>query len=722
MPIVGHAIVLVRVRSSNLAGDIRDEVRRGAASADRDADAAGRRIGDRVEQGFGRRIRDSFGRAIRGEHGRDRNSLGKLFSSFGNGLGKNLASEFRLGLGAGRPGPAIVSMLALAAPSAFGAAAALGVAAAGALTAALSSTLLAGGLLAAAFLSGAQSLAAGDAAWKEVGFRIGTLVADAMAEGYAAGATTITEKVLPAIEGPLTRIGEAFGRMFEGIGNTLAIPENITRLGSILDQNARFIDQFSAGLQGLTTSMLILWDASQPMIELVGSTFQRFGEWAASALATAEANGTLAKVMDNITRLADAMFGWIGKIGPAFGDWLLNLDVEGLIAGWEAFGRILGDLFAILGQIADGAGPHFTQIMDNIHQILSNMVNSGVIQTVADKIGLLLERFTAFIAEVTSSELGSAIAAIGLALLLFGGFISPIVTLVGALGKALVALGGFLGTAALPVAAVVAAFALMWANSENLRNAIGNLVSVVAGKFMEIWDELSPKLATLWEEIQNLAGALGDRLAPIIEFLTPVFERFMEIVGTVLDFVITHLTEVIGFFADLFSGDFEGAFEHAKNIIMNFVNTAIALFEDVRLFIGSIFTAIWELIVAVWTSIWEFLQGILSAIADGVRAAGNWIQEAWNTALAWVRDTTVAIWNAIWAFFEGIFNEIKADVQETVEGLKAWWNNAMLWIQQQSTAIWNSIWAFFENILTSIANAVRSAGTAIQNAWNAALT
>jgi phage-related protein len=688
----------LRIAGERLNQQIADGVRRSRAldlSVAREARLAG--------EGASRNFGNGFNR--------DRNRLRRVFSAFGNDMGKELASEFRLGIGAGRPGPAIVSMLALAAPGAIGSAAALGVAMAGALTAAVSSTLLSGGLLAAAFASGAESLTVGKDIFKEAGTRAGTLIADGMAAGFTASANIFQNTILPAIEGPLARTGEAFGRMFEGLGNTLASTENVGRIGRILEQNIRFIDQFGAGLSGLTTSFLTLFAASQPMIELVGSKFQEFGEWAASALAAAEANGSLGIVMDKLTRLADAMFGWLAKIGPAFGDWLLNLDVERIISGWEAFGRILGDIFTLFGQIAEGAGPHFVVIMDNIHQILSNLVNSGVLQTVADRVGYLLERFTAFIAELTSSELGATIGTLGLSLLLFGGFISPIVTLLSALGSALTAIAGAVGVAIAPILIIAGLFAAVWTQSENFRLAIEDLVAAISGKFLEIWDEISPKIQPLIDNFLLFAHALGERLVPIIEFIGPIFLRLMDIIGTVLGFIIDQVGEFFGFLGSILTGDFEAAWDHFLNLWSNLFGFLGDIFTEIRLLIGSVFSGIWEFLVGIWDSIFARMEMWLTDSSNAI-----------NTAWTAVKDFFIMIWNAIWQFFEDRWTEIVAGFVEMGVGFRDWWNNLWDWASEKFMTIWNAIWAFFETILTALADAVRAAGTWIQEAWNNALT
>lgn len=677
------------------------------------------------------------------EHRRGRPQLINLFGESGRDIAQKLGDEFNLGIGRAKMGPAIRGALFLAAPALLNGAAALGVAAAGALTAALSSALLSGGLLAAAFASGAESLEAGKTAYSELGTRLGTTIADSMAGGFAASAGILTERLLPAIEGPLRRAGELFGQMFEGLSNTITTPENLGRIGQILDNNNRFIESFSTGLQGLTTAFLTLYAASKPMIDLVGSKFAEFGTWAANALAAAEANGSLATVMDKLTQLADGMFGWLSRIGPAFGDWLMKLDVQQILATWEAFGRVIGGVFAVFGQIVQGAGPRLPEILNNIAAILEKMVNSGMIEQFAAGMSELLVAFTGFVSLLADNPIAASILAFGAAWLLLGGILSPVVTLVTALGSAL-------GALAAPVLLVAGVIALLWTQSENFRNSVSGLVSAMSGKFMEIWDQLQPKIGPLVENVLAFGKALGDFLAPIIERITPIFLGLMDIIGAVLGFIIDQVSEFFGFLGDLLSGDFEGAWEHLKQMFVNLWNFIGDIFTKGRLLLGSIiselagwlvsvFAGIWaqiaETATAVWNWIWSIIEGALTFIYDTIYNFGTnlkiWWDQLWeavgnaaSTAWNWILGVLSAIWNGIVAAVHFLFDPWVAFFQQLWTTLGEIASTVWNWILSTLSSIWNGIvaavhflfdpWvAFFQQLWATISSAIQSAWTAI---------
>lgn len=787
MPVVGQAIVVVRVRSNNLRNDIRDAVNDGFTGADRDIDKQGERVGDRFNAAVARSIRadkrleesirnnienglredrrldlaaqrlghdvhGSFvqglrddrrldlasqalsermaarvedglrdnerlriaggrlneqiaegvrrerrleltmarearlaGEAFEREHERGKPRLLNLFGKTGTDVAQKLSKEFNLGIGAARMGPVVRSALTLAGPEFIGAAAALGVAGAGALTAALSSALLSGGLLYAAFKSGAKSLEAANKLYGDLGTSIGTRVADGMASGFERSGRILTDRLLPVIEGPLTRAGELFGNMFVNLTeNTLTIPENLSRIGQILDNNNRFIESFDRGLQGLTSAFLTLFAASKPMIDLVGDRFAEFGQWAASALAAAEANGQLGVAMDKITQLASAMFDWIGKIGPAFGNWLVNLDVARIISLWESFGRVIGGIFDIFGEIAQGAGDQLPQILDNIAAIIANMVNSGVIETFASHVAHLLEAFTGLLATLSDNPLAAQVLAFGAAWLLLGGIFSPVITLVKALATGL-------GTLAAPILLVAGIIALLWTQSENFRNSIGEIVTAVSGKFMEIWDKLAPKIQPLVDAVLKFGKALGDFLAPIIERIGPIFLGLLDIIGTVLGFIIDQVTLFFTFMADLLSGDFEGAWEAFKQMWVNLYNFIGELFTKLRLWLGEIFTQLWEWLLSVFQGIWEQLQETAVTV--------------WNQLVEWfhvIWDPIAAFWSGVWTTIQTAFqlawDIISTFAQGVWAGLVAIFH--LFW--DPIALAWQTIWMAVETIFTVV--------------------
>jgi phage-related protein len=779
MPVVGQAIVTVRVRSNNLSRDIRDAVTDGFRGADGDIDRQGQLLGQRLNESMARAIREdrqiqesirnNVGNglqddnrlrqagarlnqqiadgvrtdrrleqemqnqarrgtnAIEREVNRNRPRLLNLFGRNGGDLAEKLGKEFNLGVGAARMGPAVVSALTLAAPSFLGAAAAVGVAGAGALTAALSSSLLTGGLLLAAFKSGAESLKPGIDAYSKLGTSLGVAVADGMAGGFNRSASILTDRLIGPLTPLLQRQGELLGGVFEHLAETLTIPENMSRITSILQTNERFIDRFDVGLQGLTSSFLTLFKASKPMIDLVGDRFAEFGQWAANALAAAEANGSLGIVMDKLTRLASALFDWIGKLGPAVGNWLMNLDVDRIIGLWQSFGRVLGGIFDLFGEIAAGAGPILPQILDNIAAVLSNMVDSGVVETFARHVATLLEKLTGLIALLSDNPIAAQVLAFGVAWLLLGRIFSPIITLV-------TALAGSISGVGLAIAAVVGFFVLIYSVSEDFRNSLSELAGTLQRVFIDIWDQIQPRVEGLWDAIVRLAEAIGNALAPLIRALGPLFEALGPIIGAILVVIIEVLTLIANFLYGLITNDWGPFIEQISKLWSEFVAFLQLKWDEfVQWFAGiwpmilaylyaawesilswlqmqwdtivAAFHAIWDPIQAWWVSLWYSVSSTFQMIWEGIVAAAQAVWSAIVTTFHFFWDPIVTAWNTIWLAVSTVFQVV--------------WS----WILGAATAVWTGMTIAFHAIWDPIVawwtNLWNNVSTAAQVIWNA---
>ena len=804
MPIVGEAIVRVRVISDRLGNDIGDSVRRGFAGANRDIDnegrSAGRRAGKAAAGGVddaapdldraGKRAGERVGNSMRNEvNRRQRPRLNNLFK----GLGGDMGNQFNLGIGAARMGKGMISALVTAGPSVLSAVGALATSMATEIITALSaigpglagavgvglagvSTLaLNFGLLFAAFKSGNKELDAAKTRLQDIGKALGAPVAAGMVAGLTK-MLDLLEQAMPQLNDLLHQTGEAFGGVATKIGETIASSENMSRIKDILATNLTFVGNFGDGLSGLITSFLILFRAAKPFIDYIGEGIKKFGEWAASSLAVAEGNGKLAEFMQhmldkfrelagvigdfgrgiynvfkaaspvgadlmkslggigerfvawtsdegNMARmtaffekahtLTSKIFEIFGKMFTAGGRAFENMKIEPLLHGLDTLANVIGPAVAdIFNQIQAGAGPNLAQIWDNIGMILTKIADSGIIQQVAQAFSALL----LVISELLKTDIGSYVAGLALAWALFGGALGPVIGIVSRLGMALLGLSTPVLLVVAAVGIIVGVLATAYANSEKFRSAVNDLATAVGGKFMEIWDALGPKLEILWEKFQKLAGVIGDRLAPIIRFLTPLIVGLIDIIGTVINFVVTQVGLFFDFVANILSGEWAAAWDTFTTMVGNafsFVGDIItkgrlligALLSGLATLIWSIFVAIWEGVsstaVTWWNAIFDFFNTILTNIADGIRAFGNaippFLEMVWN----WIRDTAVSWWNAIFDFFNTILTNIADGIRNFGNAIPPFLAMVWEWIRGAAVTAWNAI---FQAVIQPVIN------------------
>lgn len=775
MPVVGEALVRVRVFSAGMDNDIRDEIRRqlGSNDIDRDAENTGRRIMRNTRSGMERE---------------NRGGLSKLFGNFGSDAAEKFGDAFNLGIGRARMGRGIISLLTAAGPSIISAGAAMGTALAAeiltamsaigpgliglglSLGAGLATAALNAGLLYAAFKSGADGLKELGEEAKALAKELGTPIAQGMVQGFRDAVSTL-RGALPELNEQLKTTGERFGAIAKGAAETLVSSENMGRLKSIFSTNNEFLDRFKNGLNDLITSFLILLNAAKPFIDYLGQGLEKFGAWAKTMLEAGEASGKLnegaqryldrwkqlwqtikdfAAGLSNLfkaiapvgQKLADSMgqvaanfrawtgdeanqgritaffekahelstkiFDVLGKLFSAGGNAFMEADFTNLFAVMDSIATKLGPAIAqIFNQIQEAAGPHLVAVVENLGGAFQKIADNGTIGIIAGLVGTLLEKIT----ELLNTDIGAWVLGAGVAWALFGGIISPIVSLLTTL------IGGISGVG-VAIAAVVGFFVLMWQNSVNLREKISELVDVVGGKFTEIWDKVGPKISELWDNIVKLAGAVGDRLAPVIAYITPLISSFLSLFGDVLSNGLGAFSNFIGMIADILQGDWSGALEHAKALISSLFDLVKSVFTGIADFIYNLWPGLWDWVGSVLGNIGGFISDIWNDIIDGIQEAGTGFRDWWNNLWEWTGEKISGVWSAI----SGAFTTITDGIRDFGNWIKELWDGLWIWVGETAASLWEWITGVVTGAWNGLTSAIMSVGTTIQEWWNSLWT
>lgn len=243
-------------------------------------------------------------------------------------------------------------------------------------------------------------------------------------------------------------------------------------------------------------------------------------------------------------------------------------------------------------------------------------------------------------------------------------------------------------------------------------------ISDLTGSFLDFWngsvqpilDQWAEKFDVLWkehiqpfvDEVAELLGSLADLikaiwenvLVPVLQWLIdnvlpvllPIFnsmyETFVFVFGIIFETLgnlISIVKEVINFIVAIINGDWSGAWEAAKNIVVNVFNT-------IKDFISSILSGIWETIKSVLRSIftdfdtkfneikntvstiWEAIKILTSsftdALGDGISTALNLIKETWDSIWDSFSEKISSVWETITGVVSGAVDKIKGWIDE----------------------------------------------------------
>jgi phage-related minor tail protein len=434
---------------------------------------------------------------------------------------------------------------------------------------------------------------------------------------------------------------------------------------------------------------------------------------AATAFGTmAEDGGT--KFIESLSSVGDSFDNVKGKA-----DELADVKYDTPQSALQGIGRtlkvdmlqpIVEKLMPYLNKAAAWVTANLPAITQKITEVATT-IKDGVVNTVKSVVGWV-QKLSPVIAAV-----GTAIA--GLALV---GLIQNI----GAVGAALKAwaMSSKLVTAAqwllnaamsanpislvvIAIAALVAAFVVLWNKSEAFRNF-----------WIGLWDNVKAVASTAWEAITGFFSAAWDTIKAVWDVVLGYFQTLWAGIQTTFSVV-----------SEVLSGFFSAAWNAIK-AIWDFVvgyyqgiwNGIKAVFSVVSSVLTSFFSAAWNGIKAVWNAVVAYYQGIWNGIKAVFSVVSSVLTEFFSAAWNGIKG----IWDAVSGYFSGIWESVKS----VFSGVESWFQSifSAAWTAVQGVfsnfgsffqGLWDTIKSTFSNLGSSLSDAI---GGAVRSGLNGVLS
>lgn len=263
----------------------------------------------------------------------------------------------------------------------------------------------------------------------------------------------------------------------------------------------------------------------------------------------------------------------------------------------------------------------------------------------------------------------------------YKGVVIAVASVIGILATAITAYNVVQGVkTAMDAANVTTVWALVaahWAQATAAMAAIAPYILVVAAiaaviaiivLCIKYWDEIVAVVKRVWENIKSVLSQWGEWINTNV------------------------IQPVVAFFQSLW-----GKIQEIWNGICNVVQVAI-------MFIGSIFSAAFDVITLPFQFIWENCK-------EYVFQAWEWIKEKVSTAINAIKNTISNVWNAIKTLLTPILNGIKNVISNAWNAVKTTTSNIFNGVKSVASSVWNSI----KSTVSSIAEGVKSK---ISSVWN----
>ncbi|MGV7002547.1 transglycosylase SLT domain-containing protein [Priestia megaterium] len=422
-----------------------------------------------------------------------------------------------------------------------------------------------------------------------------------------------------------------------------------------------------------------------------------------------------------------------------------------------AWAQALGPFVDIWGRIAAKVLDASTAIANFINRM--NQVNDDISQ---------MGGMFAYLATAISLILSPMAIGIGRA----AGFAAAFGSIWMIAGPLILGLTRIAGIATVLSAAIVVVSGTlmkMWSASENLRNSVASLGTVLQIGFQQNIARIQPAINQLKAAIDRLlvsifgsskAGdifkRMGDVIGNVITWLTrnvlPIFMTVMRNVFTVAGQAIQGLASFIVKIAPQVG--------QMVQSIVGFIKTLVATVTNGNTVIGKIFQVTWTVIAFILKGAWQNIKGIITSgiaiITNIFQLFTNLLQGNWKAAfgnlVAIVKNVLIFIWNYInlmalgrilgifksffvggIALFKSGFGKISFNVQyfmlairefieKTYTRLTTATGNAFKSMLNWARSILSSMWSFIRSIFGTIynfyVNIMRRIYVAFMNGWN----
>ena len=412
------------------------------------------------------------------------------------------------------------------------------------------------------------------------------------------GTIRIFENILHIIGDIGLVVGNLAGKFREAWNENdtgLHILENIRDIIGVIVENIRH-----------AADATVEWSAKIDFSPLL----TKFEEWTASLVPV-------------INTLSGIMTDFYEKVLLPLGQWVLEKGLPDLLqvfidfnemVDWESLRENFATLWEHLEPFAETVGEGLIIFIGRLSEVLAGFLNSQALKDFLTMIENWMDNVSPeevadgfekiAIAIIALKGAGAALTfissnfdIISAAANMLKGAFSLLTPVISGLGGVFSALLSPVGLVVAAVAALAAGFIYAYNTSEEFRNKVSELkekfvefweaslkpmLEEWGQKFEELWEEhlkpciekLMEMLKTLWEDVLlPLAEWIIDTLLPV---LLPIIDQIFEdsigwiewaidIIGVFADVI----SNAVGLVADLLRGDWSGAWEHAKNIVMS---------------------------------------------------------------------------------------------------------------------------------------------------------
>lgn len=421
-------------------------------------------------------------------------------------------------------------------------------------------------------------------------------VQDRLFKGFDGTLKDLGRSALPQVQGALNRTAVTLNKMAHGVGDAaVELAENGT---------------LGRALKGATTGL-------NNLVKVPAQATTAFGQLAAAA----------APAFDRITEaIAKAADRWSKDLTESFGSGELEKRIDQAVDALAQLGRVAGNVFGIIGNIADAASQEGEGLFGTLEKItgaLRDVTGSEAFQTLIGELVATMatagrEAFPVF---TTALSIVSQVME----------QLAPVVReLLRVLGPTLVQI---LDASEEPILALAESLGIAVEAMLPLIELAGELIAGVLPVLTPLFETLGRVITEMTPFIEQLATNIGVQLTPFLEALPGILEEilplFEDLAAEVFPALVEMLVQLSPFLAELAVELADLAVELAP-VIADFLSFSTVILGKIIPIIGPLLTGLLVTLTISLTGLSMVLNGI---VLPALRTVGNVLSGDFSGAL-----------------------------------------------------------------------------------------
>lgn len=272
-----------------------------------------------------------------------------------------------------------------------------------------------------------------------------------------------------------------------------------------------------------------------------------------------------------------------------------------------------------------------------------------------------------------------------------------------------------IGLVVAAIAALVAAFVILWNKSEKFRNFWIGLWEKIKTTAKPVIEALAKWFSTTWDKVKKVWETFKENFAIGIDAIVGFFTNAWEKIKSTWSAVTGFFSELWEGIKLIFSTIAQWIFDNVFTPIMNFFAPVIGFFATAWNIIKQLAEGAWEAIKIIWglvkdwfvekviTPVTTFFTKLWNTVKTAAKTAWEFIKGVWNVVSGWFKDHIIT---PVTNFFTTLWNTVKAAATTAWEGIKAVWNIVSGWFNDNVVRpVKNWFGGMWDNVKTGASKA-----------------